>query len=91
MIQEKVHIPVTKTARYFKSGNSESDTTWYLIHGYGQLAIEFLDKFKSESFFSFDRFESKSVIYWVSQNNNIYQFARASMGQISTRVSSRTQ
>lgn len=41
------HITVTKTARYFTSGNLNEHTTeiWIVIHGYAQLASDFIKKF----------------------------------------------
>jgi len=40
-------ISVSKTARYFVSGKLSSDTKkiWIVIHGYGQLAGEFIKEF----------------------------------------------
>lgn len=44
---KEIKFPITKTARYFQSGeiNSETHTLWVLCHGYGQLAESFLQKF----------------------------------------------
>lgn len=45
----EIKFPITKTARYFQSGelNNQTHTIWILCHGYGQLAESFLQKFDS--------------------------------------------
>jgi acetyl esterase/lipase len=44
MEPESHHLPVTRTARYLTLGPTEGplDDVWFLFHGYGQLASEFL-------------------------------------------------
>lgn len=46
MAQEH-HFPVTRTARYFQSGELSADTrqVWFVCHGYGQLAQYFIRHF----------------------------------------------
>ncbi len=45
-MQER-HIKINRHARYFVSGNPKNKikNVWFLIHGYGQLADNFLDRF----------------------------------------------
>lgn len=40
-------ITVSKTARYFSLGSPSSNTkhVWFVLHGYGQLAAEFINNF----------------------------------------------
>jgi predicted esterase len=40
-------LSVVKTARYYVLGNADSNikTVWYVCHGYGQLAVDFLNNF----------------------------------------------
>lgn len=47
MLKEN-HILINKTARYFTLGNPnhELKQIWFILHGYGQLAKEFLEEFK---------------------------------------------
>ena len=47
MIKEK-HIQTTKTARYYTLGNPSKSITnvWFILHGYAQLANEFLKNFE---------------------------------------------
>jgi predicted esterase len=42
------HIRVARTARYFMLGNRSPDVTdvWFVCHGYGQLATDFLAAFQ---------------------------------------------
>jgi len=41
------HIPVTRTARYWTSGNArDPDEVWFVLHGYKQLARRFLRRFE---------------------------------------------
>ncbi|MEE9430582.1 MAG: hypothetical protein V3V16_06045 [Melioribacteraceae bacterium] len=48
MINSK-NITVKKSARYFTLGNlsEKTKTVWFVFHGYGQLANEFIDEFKT--------------------------------------------
>ena len=40
------HIEISKTARYFSIGNQKDpENIWFVFHGYGQLASEFIEKF----------------------------------------------
>jgi len=43
------HIKIEKSARYFSLGsfNEKTKTVWILLHGYGQLAKDFIDNFNS--------------------------------------------
>ena len=45
---QKHQIIVPKTAKYFTLGelNENTETVWFVIHGYGQLAEYFIKKFK---------------------------------------------
>ena len=45
---QKHQIIIPKTARYFTLGelNENTETVWFVIHGYGQLAEYFIKKFK---------------------------------------------
>ena len=47
MFQEN-HISVTKTARYYSMGeiNNNSQNIWFVLHGYGQLAGDFIKPFE---------------------------------------------
>ncbi len=47
MIQQ--HIQVTKTARFFTLGelNQQTQEVWLVIHGYAQLAAEFIQDFEA--------------------------------------------
>jgi len=41
------HISVTRTARYWTSGNAEDpEEVWFVLHGYKQLARRFLRRFE---------------------------------------------
>jgi len=44
MEPESHHLPVSRTARYLTLGRIDGtlDDVWFLVHGYGQLASEFL-------------------------------------------------
>lgn len=44
----KHHIPVARTATYYTLGHLDSDTrqVWFVLHGYGQLAQQFIKKFE---------------------------------------------
>ncbi|HEY8402793.1 MAG TPA: hypothetical protein VIK89_16105 [Cytophagaceae bacterium] len=44
---EANYLEVKKTARYFTLGNltEKTDTIWFVLHGYGQLAQYFIQKF----------------------------------------------
>ena len=46
MIQER-HISIRRTARYYTIGSSDASTNevWFVLHGYGQLAAEFIKLF----------------------------------------------
>ena len=46
---EKGLITVERQARYFRLGPTveEAEAVWYLLHGYGQVADEFLAKFEA--------------------------------------------
>jgi acetyl esterase/lipase len=46
MEPESHHLTVSRTARYLTLGrtNGPADDVWFLFHGYGQLASEFLDQ-----------------------------------------------
>jgi predicted esterase len=46
---EERHIAVTKTARYYVLGNAGPDIeeVWFVCHGYGQLAADFIREFES--------------------------------------------
>ncbi len=44
MIHEH-HLQVPRTARYFTLGSSDADEVWVVLHGYGQLAGRFLERF----------------------------------------------
>lgn len=41
------HIPITKTARFSTLGDRTADIkeVWFVLHGYGQLAADFITKF----------------------------------------------
>ena len=42
------HIPITKTARYWTLGDSNTaDEVWFVLHGYKQLARRFLRRFQA--------------------------------------------
>jgi predicted esterase len=45
---EERHIAVTRTARYYVLGKpgSEIDDVWFVCHGYGQLASDFISEFE---------------------------------------------
>ena len=45
---QKHQITVPKTAKYFTLGelNENTETVWFVIHGYGQLAEHFIKKFR---------------------------------------------
>jgi predicted esterase len=45
---QKHQLTVPKTAKYFTLGefNENTETVWFVIHGYGQLAEYFIKKFK---------------------------------------------
>jgi predicted esterase len=45
---QKHQLIIPKTARYFTLGefNENTETVWFVIHGYGQLAEYFIKKFK---------------------------------------------
>ena len=47
MIEEN-HIKVTKSARYITCGTltQETKSIWFILHGYGQLAKNFINKFE---------------------------------------------
>lgn len=46
MIQER-HLSVRRTARYYTLGRSDSaNEVWFVLHGYGQLAGEFIKLFE---------------------------------------------
>jgi predicted esterase len=40
------HLTVQRTARYFKIGKANAPNVWLVLHGYGQLADEFLEAFE---------------------------------------------
>ncbi|NNE45707.1 MAG: phospholipase [Rhodothermales bacterium] len=40
------HLTVRRTARYFKIGKADASDVWLVLHGYGQLADEFLEAFE---------------------------------------------
>lgn len=46
---QRHQITVDKTARFFSSGDPYSDTLIYVLHGYGQNARFFIDKFQKLS------------------------------------------
>ena len=48
MIEER-HIAVTRTARYYVIGDESPDIedVWFVCHGYGQLASDFIKEFES--------------------------------------------
>lgn len=41
------HISVSRTARYVVIGNPQAEERWLVVHGYGQLAPRFAQKFAS--------------------------------------------
>ncbi len=45
---QKHQLIISKTAKYFTLGelNENTETVWFVIHGYGQLAEYFIKKFK---------------------------------------------
>lgn len=45
---EERHIAVTRTARYYILGEPGPETTdvWFVCHGYGQLAVDFIREFE---------------------------------------------
>lgn len=47
MIQER-HISIRRTARYYTLGSSDASANevWFVLHGYGQLAAEFIKLFE---------------------------------------------
>lgn len=48
-MSEERHIAVTRTARYHTLGEPAKDVTdvWFVVHGYGQLAADFITEFES--------------------------------------------
>jgi predicted esterase len=50
-MSEERHIAVTRTARYFVLGEPSPgiDDVWFVCHGYGQLASDFIREFESIS------------------------------------------
>ncbi|HEX2723124.1 MAG TPA: alpha/beta fold hydrolase [Gemmatimonadaceae bacterium] len=46
-MSEAHHLPVRRTARYYTSGDVHPgiDEVWFVCHGYGQLASDFLKEF----------------------------------------------
>lgn len=42
------HIKITKTARYYTLGklNQQTQEVWFVLHGYAQLASDFIDEFE---------------------------------------------
>ncbi len=51
MIKNKHYLTVKKTARFYTFGelNKRTEYIWFVLHGYGQLANYFIDKFKALS------------------------------------------
>ncbi len=49
MNKDKHLIVIPKTARYFTVGkmNPQTETVWFVLHGYGQLAEYFISKFET--------------------------------------------
>lgn len=47
MIRER-HLAVRRTARYYALGSSDAPAkeVWFVLHGYGQLAAEFIKRFE---------------------------------------------
>jgi len=47
MIHER-HVPVARSARYYVLGEAgpQVDDVWFVCHGYGQLAVEFIREFE---------------------------------------------
>src|SRR5262245_49795552 len=45
---EEHHLTTTRTARYFTTGAplAETQAVWFVLHGYGQLAVRFLRHFE---------------------------------------------
>lgn len=45
---KKYYLTIPKTARYFTLGdlNKNTESIWFVLHGYGQLAEYFIQKFK---------------------------------------------
>ena len=42
------HFSASRSARYFTLGSPEhADDLWFVCHGYGQLAVRFLERFRS--------------------------------------------
>lgn len=46
-MKQENHITIEKTARYYSLGDAEEpNAVWIVIHGYAQLAGEFIDEFR---------------------------------------------
>ena len=43
------HLTVRRTARYFRIGKADASDVWLVLHGYGQLAEEFVEAFEPMS------------------------------------------
>ena len=41
------HLAVPRTARYFTLGDPAAAEVWFVLHGYGQLAARFLERFRA--------------------------------------------
>ncbi|MGB1017517.1 MAG: alpha/beta hydrolase [Chitinophagales bacterium] len=71
---QKHEIEITKTARYFTLGelNENTNTIWFVLHGYAQTAEDFLESLKplqQENTFIIAP-EGLSRFYWRDFSNN---------------------
>jgi predicted esterase len=78
----KIQIKASKTASVYTLGNNVSDKAIILLHGYGQLASEFLSKFEALcdegwyliapeglSMFYLEGFKGKTGASWMTSEN----------------------
>ncbi len=46
-MSQKHNITISKTANYYSLGNiNKAETIWFVLHGYGYLAKDFIEKFR---------------------------------------------
>ncbi|MFA7229068.1 MAG: hypothetical protein WC061_08530 [Melioribacteraceae bacterium] len=90
MIIDQKQIRISKTARYFISGkhSEKIDSVWIVLHGYGQLAQDFIKYFKpvaDESTiiiapealnrFYLKGFDGKVGAAWMTKENRVEEIA----------------
>ncbi|MEO6694824.1 MAG: hypothetical protein ABIY50_08770 [Ignavibacteria bacterium] len=85
MIIRENHITVEKTARYFsnKPNNKKLKNFWFVLHGYGQLASDFINQFefldKDETLIvapeGLSKFYSRSLLgaSWMTKEDRHYE------------------